>query len=148
MKKAGELILPLIRNLDIEDNIRLYEIKKNWDSLFKEPLLFHIYPFKLSEGEILINVDSPVWLQELNYYRNDIVKKLRGYGVKDVRFKIGRISKRKVSNFKSQMSNVRRLTDEELSFIEKTVSQISDDKLRETVKRAMEKALIKKGQFK
>ncbi|MGB9715518.1 MAG: DciA family protein [Thermodesulfovibrionales bacterium] len=147
MKKAGELILPFIKNLGIEDNIRLNEIKKDWDSLFKEPLSFHIYPFRLSEGEILINVDSPVWMQELKYYRDDIVKKLNGYGVKEVRFKIGRVSRRKISNLKSQISNVRRLTAEELSYVEKTVSQISDDKLKETVKKAMVKALIK-GQTK
>lgn len=140
MKKAGELILPFVRDLGIENNVRLYEIKKNWDNLFKEPLSFHIYPFRLSEGEIIINVDSPVWMQELNYYRDDIVKKLSGYGVKEVRFRLGKVSMK--TEQRGQKSEIRGLTTEERSYINELVSPIDDHELKEKIKKAIEKSII------
>jgi hypothetical protein len=142
VNRADNLLLPLIRNLGIEDGIRLAEIHKNWYDLFKDPLASHMSPYNLSEGEILLTVDSPVWLQELNYYKVDIVKKLNPYGVKDVRFRLGRVSTKSKTGVHSQKSKVKALTTEELFYIEKTISQINDEKLKETVQRAMKKALI------
>jgi hypothetical protein len=98
-------------------------------------------PYKLSEGEILLNVDSPVWLQELNYFKKDVIEKLNPYGVRDVRFKLGRVSKIIKSGVQSQKSRVKPLTTEEIFYIEKTVSQINDKELKETVRRTIEKAI-------
>lgn len=100
-----------------------------------------MWPSKLSEGEILLNVDSPVWLQELNYYKEDIIKKLNSYGIKEVRFRLGRVSTRTMSEVKSQKSKVRRFSTEEISYIDNAVSEITDPELRETVRRAIEKAI-------
>jgi hypothetical protein len=144
VKRTDDLLLPLIKNLGIENCIKLAEIHKNWYNLFKDPLSLHMSPCKLSEGEILLTVDSPVWLQELTYFKGDIIKKLSPYGVKDVRFRLGRVSKKTGIRGKGQGSEVRPLTTEECSYIEETVSQINDKKLKETVKKAMKKALITK----
>ncbi|MEW6162101.1 MAG: DUF721 domain-containing protein [Nitrospirota bacterium] len=151
MKRVDSLFLPLIRDLGIEDGIRLAEIKKDWHNLFNEPLSSHMSPCKLSGGEILLNIDSPVWLQELNFYKEGIIKKLSPYGVRDVRFRLrtlmtsmsrGRVSTKEMSNIKCQMSKIKPLTTDELSFIEDVVSPISNDELKETVQRAIKKALI------
>ncbi|MDI6890747.1 MAG: DUF721 domain-containing protein [Thermodesulfovibrionales bacterium] len=142
VKRVDSLFLPLIRDLGIEDGMRLAEIKKDWYNLFNEPLSSHMSPCKLSGGEILLNIDSPVWLQELNFYKEAIIKKLSPYSVRDVRFRLSRVSTKEMSNVKCQMSNVKPLTTEERSYIEKTVSQISDEALRETVRRTIGKALI------
>lgn len=144
MKRADDLLFPLVKELGIEDNIRLTEIKKSWYGLFKDPLSSHMSPSKLSEGEILLNVDSPVWLQELNYFKERIIKTLSPYGIKEVRFRLGRVSTKAKSGVHSLKSKVKTLTDEELSYIEETTSQISDGKLRETIQKAMKKALIGK----
>jgi hypothetical protein len=144
VKRVDDLLLPLVKDLGIQDNIRLTEIKKSWYSLFKDPLSSHMSPYKLSEGEILLNVDSPVWLHELNYFKEDIIKTLSSYGVREVRFRLGRVSTKAKSEVHRQTSRDKTLTTEELSYIEKTTSQLSDGKLRETVKRAMKKALIGK----
>jgi hypothetical protein len=141
VKRADSLVFSLVRDLGIENSIRLIEIKKNWHNLFNEPLSSHMAPYKLSEGEILLNVDSPVWLQELNYFKKDVIEKLNPYGVRDVRFKLGRVSKIIKSGVQSQKSRVKPLTTEEISYIQKTVSQIDDKELRETVRRTIEKAI-------
>ncbi|NWF52613.1 MAG: DUF721 domain-containing protein [Nitrospirae bacterium] len=142
MNRAGDLLKPIIKNLGIEDNLRLAEIKKDWNNLFKDPLSFHMFPSKLSAGEILINVDSAVWLQELNYYRDDIAKKLSKYGVKEARLRLGRVLRNTKPEVKSQ--KLKRLSTQEISYINEVVFKIHDPDLRETVKKALEKAIALK----
>lgn len=142
MKRADSLLLPVIKELGINDGVRLAEIKRNWYNLFSKPLSYHIAPSMLSNGEILLNVDSPVWLQELNFCKEDIIKKMSSYGVRTVRFRLGRVSIKANLEIKSQKLKVKLLTPEELSYIKDTVSQISVEALRETVRRTIEKALI------
>lgn len=133
------MLIPFIRELGIIDGVMLAEIKRNWHNLFSKPLSYHMSPFRISRDEILLNVDSPVWLQELNFYKEDIIKKMSSYGIKAVRFRLGRVSTK--SEVKSQKSKVRRLTYEELSYVEGTVSKINDEALKMVVKMAMEKAI-------
>lgn len=148
MNRVDSLLVPFIRELGIEDGVRFAEIKMNWHNLFNKPLSYHMSLSMLSGDEIVLNVDSPVWLQELIFYKEEIIKKLSAYGVKAVRFRLGtlmsstsrsRVSKK--SEVRSQKSEVRRPTHEELSYIEDTVSKIDDEALRETVRRTIQKAL-------
>ncbi len=140
MRRADSLIIPLVKELRIEDGIRLIELKKNWDNLFDEPLSSHMSPYKLSAGEILLNVDSPVWLQELNFYKKNIIDKLSSYGIREIRFRLGRILKRTKYRVKCQEARVTNLSTKELSYIENAVSQINDEGLSKTIRRAIEKA--------
>jgi hypothetical protein len=141
VKRADFLLFPLVKDLGIESSMRLMEIKKNWHNLFNEPLSSHMSPCKLFEGEMLLNVDSPVWLQELNYLKKDIIEKLSPYGIRDIRLKLGKVSKRIESEGSSKGMRIKKLTPEELSYIDKTASQIDDEELRETVIKTIEKAI-------
>lgn len=140
MKRADSVLIPFIRELGIEDGVKLAEIRRNWYNLFDKPLSYHMSPLILSKGEILLNVDSPVWLQELTFYKEDIIKKMSSYGVKTVRFRLGRVSTKVKSGIQGWKSRVKQLTTEELSYIEETVSKINDEKLKETVQKAMKKS--------
>lgn len=140
MKRADSVLTPFIRELGIEDGVKLAEIRRNWYNLFDKPLSYHMSPLILSKGDILLNVDSPVWLQELTFYKEDIIKKMSSYGVKAVRFRLGRVSTKVKSGIQGQKSRVKQLTTEELSYIEETVSKINDEKLKETVQKAMKKS--------
>lgn len=144
VKRADSLILPLIKELGIEEGVRLAEIKKHWYDLFNEPLSYHMSPSKLSGGEILLNVDSPVWLHELNFFKEEIFKKLSSYGVKSVRFRLGRTSIRGKSKNRPQSAGsvIKPLRDDEISYIKETVSLIHDQELRDKVRKAIEKAII------
>jgi hypothetical protein len=148
VNRVDSLLIPFVRELGIEDGVRLAEIKMNWHNLFNKPLSYHMSPSMLSGDEIVLNVDSPVWLQELNFYKEDIIKKLSAYGVKAARFRLGTLmtstSRGRVSiisEVKRRESRVKRLTTEELFYIEETTSKINDPELRETVRRTIEKAL-------
>jgi hypothetical protein len=141
VKKVGSLCVPFIRELGIQDAVRLAAVKRDWDTIFSQPLSSHMSPCTLSHGEILLNVDSPVWLQELQYYKKEILGKLRSYGITSMRLKIGRVSRNMSRDKRHKESRFKTLTAEEISLVEDAVSQIDDEELRATLQKAMKRSL-------
>ncbi len=139
MEKAGSLLGPVVKRLGIESGVRLCHIKKDWHILFEKPLSLHMYPSRLTEGELLLNVDSPIWIQQLNFFRKEILTKLSGHGVREIRFRIGKVSPVKACEETCQKPS--ELSSEDASFIECLVDHISDAELRSAVRAAAEKSL-------
>ena len=141
MKKVGSLCVPFIRELGIQDAVRLAAVKRDWHTIFNQPLSNHMSPCTLSHGEILLNVDSPVWLQELQYYKKEILGKLRPYGITSMRFKIGRVSHNISRKKRDKETKFKSLSPEELSLVEETAAQVDDKELREILQKAMKRSL-------
>jgi hypothetical protein len=141
VKRADFLLAPLLKDSGIGSGVAFAGIKKNWFTLFQKPLSQHIAPCLLNDGELLINVDSPAWLQELKFFKEDIRKKLQPYGIQSVRFRLGRVSMNATSDNKSREPMARKLDDEERSFIEHAVTDIDDDSMKQTLKKILEKAI-------
>lgn len=141
VKRADFLLKPLVRDLGIEEGIRLAQIKSHWNTLFQKPLSYHISPSLLSGNELLLTVDSPVWLQELKFYQEDIIKKLAAYQVRTVRFRLGRVNAVANQEEGRKGRKDKPLTAQDRSFIEDTVSNIEDEELKEIVKKAIGKAM-------
>lgn len=141
VKRADSLLIPLIKELGVEDGVRLASIKKNWNQLFNKPLSSHMFPSMLSHGELMLNVDSHVWLNELRFYKEEIIKKLSSFGVEAVRLRLGRVMPDSKSGVKSHGSITKPLTENELDFMEKTVSRIEDQELKDAVRKAIGKSV-------
>lgn len=140
MKRADALLTPLIRSLGITDGIRLAQIKSHWHTLFQKPLGYHMSPSALSGNELLLNVDSPVWLQELKFYQGDIIRKLSPYQVSTVRFRLGRVFAHESKEGKAPHPPARSLTADEHAFIEEAISPLADEGLKEVIRKAITKA--------
>jgi hypothetical protein len=139
MEKAGSLLGPVVKRLGIESGVRLSRIKNDWHTLFNKPLSLHMSPSKLTEGELLLNVDSPMWVQQLNFLKKEITAKLSGYGVREIRFRIGKISPLRPPEDSSR--KLMELSSEDTRFINGLVDTIDDTELRNAVRRAAEKSL-------
>jgi Dna[CI] antecedent, DciA len=141
VKRADVLLKPLVRNLGLDDAIRLAQIKSQWHTLFQKPIAYHMSPSSLSGSELLLNVDSPIWLQELKFYQEDIIKKLTLYHVRTVRFRLGRVYAIANQEGENEGLKGKPLTAHDQSFIEETVSNIEDEALKEVIKKAIAKAM-------
>lgn len=139
MEKAGSLLGPVVKSLGIESGVRLSRIKNEWHTLFNKPLSLHMSPSKLTEGELLLNVDSPVWVQQLNFLKKEITAKLSGHGVREIRFRIGKVSPLRPPEDNSP--KLPELSSEDTRFIDGLVDAIDDTELRNAVRRAAEKSL-------
>jgi hypothetical protein len=149
VRKLDSLLAPVIKNLDIEDGVRFAGIKKNWQLLFQKPLTYHAAPSVLSEGELLLNVDSPAWLQELKFFTGDIVRKLSPFGVRTIRLRLGKVSSTLQESLPVKEGARRaapvRFSPEETAYIQQAVSGIYDEELKGTVRAAIEKAISSGG---
>jgi hypothetical protein len=149
MKKVGSLLSSIFNNLGIEDKIKLNSMQRQWHSLFNEPLSLHTYPVKIKDGELTINVDSPAWLAQLKFFRQDIIRKLHTYSISSVAFKIGRVYSRGFKDSMGQVlkgtepSNPRPLESPEIEWINETVSTVSDSELQENIRKAILKTVTK-----
>ncbi|BCB95555.1 hypothetical protein JZK55_04770 [Dissulfurispira thermophila] len=146
MKKAGALLSHIFKEIGIEDKIKLTSMQKEWHKLFDEPLSLHTYPIDIRGGELTINVDSPAWLGQLKFFKTDIIKKLYAYNINSVKFKHGRVYKKKRQDAKSDVLKdskhpTRSITDSESEWLNKTVSTISDPELKENIRKTILKAL-------
>jgi hypothetical protein len=140
VKKLDSLIVPYIKELGIQENVQLAEIKKIWHQLFSRPLSDHMAPARLSSGEMLLNVDSPAWLQQLKFFTEEILKKLGPYGIKTVRFRLGDVSLKRPARTKRSEIKKRALSDQEADYITQTVSRLEDSELSNYISRAMRKS--------
>ncbi|MDA8431359.1 MAG: DUF721 domain-containing protein [Nitrospiraceae bacterium] len=139
MEKAGSLLGPVLRQLGIETGVRLEQMKREWHTLFDKPLSAHMSPGRLSEGELLLFVDSPIWIQQLTYYRKEITGKLARYGVKDVKFLLGRVTRpRQVPDAPAPLPP---LSPEESEFVERLEQAAGNRELGRAVKAAAERSI-------
>ncbi|MEW6107807.1 MAG: DUF721 domain-containing protein [Nitrospirota bacterium] len=140
MLRTDSILSPIIKNLGIDDGVCLARIKNNWYRIFNKPLSLHMYPSKFAEGELLINVDSPIWIQQLGYYKKEIIDKLSDYGVRDIRFRLGKIYGKR-ENVPAREHAVKELSREDNLFVSELLSNINDESLKASIRKALEKSL-------
>lgn len=139
MKKTGAVLDSLLKNLGLESGVRLARIKHDWHEIFDENITSHLYPVSFSDGELLFHVTSPIWMQQFSYHKNEIIKKLSAYGVRNIRFRLGRVPQKKQETAPPRKAP--ELTSENRLFISELLSDISDDDLKDVIKKAVEKSL-------
>ena len=78
--------------------------------LLKEPLRENIYPLFFKEGQLFLLVNSRDVMYMLNSIKEEIIEKLKEFGVTSIRFKIGKVKKTykkiNINNKKKVNSNV------------------------------------------
>jgi hypothetical protein len=137
----------MYRNLGISERIKLDNLKRKWREMFDGPLAVHTLPVDIKEGLLTIAVDSPTWLHHLKFMKQEMIDKLKGHGVKDVRFRHGGVdfeNERKIYEKKAQPEDFRELTSEDRYRIDETVDEIEDPELKESIRKAMEKSARRK----
>ena len=144
MQRAYFTLRPLIKDLGIDEPFKLERLKDSWQEVVGESLSKHISPAFLKNGELLIYVDAPVWLQQLKFLKPDILKKLAPFNIDSVRFKIGKIEKSRPKKTKESPFTITPLSKDDKDFIEEQCSSIEDDDLRQTLKTVMEHGLTNK----
>ena len=92
MQRAGQIIEDIIKDLGLSERLNLSKIRGSWQEIFNPPMVNHMWPATLRDSVLFLNVDSPVWLQEISFYKKDILIRLMPYGVNDIRLRLGRVN--------------------------------------------------------
>ena len=93
-RRLGDFVKLFLRKNGLDRAVKIKSLAESWGLALGDPRLApHTRPGTVRSGILKVEVDSPVLLQELNFRRREVVKKLAELapeaGVKDIRFIIG-----------------------------------------------------------
>lgn len=95
MKKVSGILNKLLKKYGLEGKIIENTIAHKWEAIVGEIISAHSYPEGIRYKRLYIIVDSPVWLQEMSFYKKDLVEKVNGYFgryiIKEVYLKTGQV---------------------------------------------------------
>ncbi len=152
MENAGSILASIFKNIGMEDSLVLVRLQREWATLFDEPLSLHIYPASLNNGILVVNVDSPLWLQQLKFFKQAILKKLEAYRINTIDFRHGsaNLSRRSHTGKHYGMSAgaqpgrpEKALTEADVTWIDQTLATVNDPGLQDRIRDVLEKALLK-----
>jgi len=142
MDNAASILTSVFKSLGMEERLVLARLQKDWPTLFDEPLSCHIYPASLNNGILIIKVDSPLWMQQLKYFKKNILEKLSPYRIKNIDLRHGRTVERSQTTRVSPAGRAGKiLSEEDITWIEQTLSAIDDPELKEEIRKVLEKKL-------
>lgn len=146
MKHICSIILPIYKDLGLEEKLILKEIETKWHVFFSSPFSLHTCPIDLKDGELLINVDSPAWLQQLKFMQPMIIKKLGEYPVNAIKLRLGRVKRDGLKENPTEVLNASRkpssiLSSEDAEWLNQSLSVITDAEMKESIKKAAQNSL-------
>ena len=91
-KAIGDILPMVYKKLGLEERMSYTLLVTDWTEIVGDVIAQHSRPTGVANKCLMVEVDSPVWLNELNNFsRNDILRKVKEKNnrIKDIRFKIG-----------------------------------------------------------
>lgn len=92
-QKVGDILDSLVTRLGLKHRLKQSEVVMKWEDIVGERIAVETKAEVIRGKTLFVNVTSPMWAQELNFLKPEIMKKIRqeiGRGiVTDIRFKSG-----------------------------------------------------------
>ena len=89
----GSIINKVLGTYRQESDEELAKVWSLWDSIVGEAIAKNARPAAFKEKLLLVHVTSPIWIQQLQFFKKDIITKLNHVLdkelIKDIKFKIG-----------------------------------------------------------
>ncbi|MCS7215454.1 MAG: DUF721 domain-containing protein [Thermodesulfovibrio sp.] len=140
MKRVGEILPLLCSDIGIEDAITLKLLRKSWNDIFNNPLNKHTFPKDLKEGTLFVLVNSHLWLTQLRLLKDEFLKELQSYGIKNIEFRFGRIFRKQKEN--KEIDYATKLSSQQQEWINDIVKRIKDIEVRIAMESLIRKYLL------
>ena len=145
MKRSYRRLTPLSTGIlsfvnTIPSQIRVFgEITANWTSIVGENTSKHSMPVSLVNKTLLINVDDPIWVNELTMYKSEIINNIQNnvkqknvrYLIKYIKIKNGKVTPH--NEEKQKAKPLPQIDKNKLKLIESRTSIIKDPKLKDAL---------------
>lgn len=97
-RRLGEFVKFFLKKNGLDTKVKVQGVGPAWEQVLADKrLVSHTRPGTVRSGILKVLVDAPVVLQELNFRRRELAKKLAelvpGAGIRDLKFVIGSIEK-------------------------------------------------------
>lgn len=118
----------------------LFDLKKVWGEVTGDIISQISEPASIENDILTVYVLDPVWMNQLNIQKEEIINKWNNlFGkemIKEIKYKIGFLKSKNDKEKKDIFKKIEeiKLRDEDLAFIEKSATVIKDDELRDRFK--------------
>ena len=79
MQKLSGILSRLLKQYGLEGKMTEYMIAEKWEAIVGKNIASHSYPAGIHHKRLYIIVDSPVWLQEVSFYKGDLIENVNKY---------------------------------------------------------------------
>ncbi|MCK8826832.1 DUF721 domain-containing protein [Natroniella acetigena] len=138
-KSIKEILDNTLNQLGIENKIKEKQVLDLWEKINKKEINLHTQAKYINNGILFITVDDPTWAHQLLFMKKKLTTKINDKLdlnlVKDIRFKVGSISKskRKLQIKGQNKEQEIKLNSQEQKDIEEITQKISDPKLKDNL---------------
>lgn len=86
-----DIVKKIIGRLGGEEKPKAEEIGARWEKAVGSAAVAHTKPVALKKATLIVNVDQSSWLYELTLRKKEILSRMDGKKIRDIRFRIGEI---------------------------------------------------------
>ncbi|MBW2146416.1 MAG: DUF721 domain-containing protein [Deltaproteobacteria bacterium] len=132
------------KRLKFTQHVREYRLRVAWMKAVGRTIAQHAQPARITGGVLTLDVDSPVWVQELKLMAPEILSRLRRYpagrSVDKIRFRIGTVEPIEMLSpeLPERLSGVE-LDPDTLIQLDRLCAPVADSDLRGIIRRVVEK---------
>ena len=143
-EKVGSLLKQLLRQPGVGEQISRHQAWLIWDQLVGEQIAQRARPLRLRKGVLEVQVDHPVWMQQLQMLKPKILEKINAKipaaGIDDIYLRQSKTPQARHQYRTQHISEPPRWTKVELTRAEKeeieaALDQVADAELREELLR-------------
>lgn len=95
MQKISGILIKLLRQYGLEGKVIEYTIAEKWEEIAGKIIASHTYPAGLHHKRLYVIVDSSTWVQELSFYKKELIEKVNNHFgkkiVSDIYLKTGQM---------------------------------------------------------
>lgn len=142
--KIDSILSSSLTAIGLDIRLREYTLKKTWDECVGRAVSKRSMPIRLIGSTLWCAVSSAPWMTELSFHKQSIIEKLNerlGKGaVKEIIFRPGKVAEQHDPP-PAEEKPPHVLTEDERRFIDATAEPVKDEKLKELIKRVIEKSM-------
>jgi hypothetical protein len=149
-QKLSDILHHFLKKQNIILSFEKQRLQEIWSIAVGTQIAEQTSPDRLNKGTLSVKVSSSVWMQQLHFLKEEIINKINqqvgAEFIKNIFFSIGDVSPVYHKNQNPLLLSPESfpLKGRDKKMIEQSISSISDQELREILKRVMTKDIIRR----
>ena len=144
----GDILTKTLKRKKIPVHVADQHISHVWDAAVGSVIAANTRAHNIKNRTLFVKVSTSMWMQQLQFMKQEIMDKvnaeLENQTINNIHFSIGDISSvinRHERDYSTQI-DMNRLRERDRKMIEESTASLSDDELRDIMKRVMVKEII------
>jgi len=143
IEKLSGTLQKIINARGLAARLGIYRILGQWEGMVGNVISRHAQPLSIRGKSLSVQVDSPVWMQQLSLLKPELIEKANGVlgagSIKEIMLVLGDV--RSAGKQKERAEPLPPLNDEEQKLVEGVISEVADPEIKDALRKLMEKDL-------